>query len=90
MRAINRFVCRVRLEALFLISIDASDQGFHAPIEAGFTSESICRLFEPPVISATVREQIIPYKTLTRTLTNGTRLTAIESDRLLVLYTSLP
>lgn len=45
-------------------------------------SESVGRLFQLGVINATVRNQIIPYKTLKRRLAHGSRLAALESDRL--------
>lgn len=82
MRTINSSVCRARLAAWLLIPLNASDQGVHALIEAGFTSESVSGLFELGVISATVRDPIIPYKTLKNRLAHGRRLSAIESDRL--------
>lgn len=82
MRTINRSVYRARLKTLLLIPIDASDQDIHALIDAGFSSETVCVLFERGVISATVRDQIIPYNTLKRRLAHGSRLTALESDRL--------
>lgn len=82
LRRINSSVYRARLEALLLISVDASDQSSQTLIEAGFTSDSVSRLFELGIISATVRDQIIPYKTLKSRLARGQRLSASESDRL--------
>ncbi|MGO4102039.1 antitoxin Xre/MbcA/ParS toxin-binding domain-containing protein [Pseudomonas sp. TAF7] len=82
MRNINGSVYRARLETLLMIPMDASDQEVLTLIEAGFTSGRVYLLFERGIISATVRDQIVPFRTLKRRLAQGSRLTTLESDRL--------
>jgi putative toxin-antitoxin system antitoxin component (TIGR02293 family) len=76
------YAYRARLEALLLIPSTASDHDIHELIEAGFTGDRVISLCEAGVISPTVRDQIIPYKTLKTRVARHQRLTASESDRL--------
>ncbi|WP_390899651.1 antitoxin Xre/MbcA/ParS toxin-binding domain-containing protein [Pseudomonas arsenicoxydans] len=81
-RSIQSATYRARLEAMLLIPVDSSDERIHTLIEAGFKSGSVSRLLELGIISAAVRDQIIPYTTLKRRLERGQRLSTSESDRL--------
>ena len=54
---------RERLEALLLIPVGASDQEIHELIDIGFPCNRVSRLCESGMISSSMRDQIIPYKT---------------------------
>lgn len=81
-RSIKSAAYRARLEAMLLIPVDSSGHSIGELIEAGFMSDNVSRLFELRIISAEVRDQIIPYTTPKRRLARGQRLSASESDRL--------
>lgn len=76
------FAYRARLEALLLIPSTASNHEIPELIEAGFTGDRVIRLCEAGVITPTVRDQIIPYRTLKAGVARHQRLTVSESDRL--------
>ena len=81
-RSIKNAAYRARLEAMLLSPMDSSGQSIGKLIEAGFMTDNVSRLFELRIISAEVRDQIIPYKTPKRRLARGQRLSASERDRL--------
>lgn len=73
---------RARMETFLQIPIDASDQDFHERIYRGFPASAVQMLLNLGAIDTSTRNQIVPLTTLRRRLTQGERLTMVESDRL--------
>lgn len=73
---------RRRLHALLEIPEDATEMQTHTRIVAGFPAQRLAELCEQGDVPATVRDYIIPPRTLKTRLSRGERLTVDESDRL--------